>query len=654
TGTTVLTAPLPAGFRDAGQVHVLVTGEDPFADDLSPHDSSAQDDKDHFEDPADYDFSLAHFTDTQYLTEGAAGGTYDDWDGVAEESDVMAAEEQAIWQAAYRDTTQWIADNAVARKIAYTAHTGDIIENDYYDPLATGPDGQLLRPGLDEQVQRELEVSSQFQAILDDHGVVNQVIAGNHDDQLGAETGPDSRFSRTFSAARYYEASQQWPAGASYHSWDEETAADGTVTTPGRDNQNNYLLFSAGGLDFVAVGLSYGVTNAEAAWASSVFERYHDRNGILLSHDYLAPSTSPDGRGAKFSAPDGSMLYKRVVERNPNVFLVLAGHEHGVGTNVRSGVGVTVSHDVVELLADYQFYTVPAATLFPDLVDGSGDIDVDGDGDVDHAGTDRLQFGASFLRLLQFDVERSEMSVDTYSPHLDDFGATEFDIRGSQATPRYNGSEDNMVLPVDLNTRTTSFASDSLAVFVPTEEIGTDTVAAGETATTTWSGLEPGTSYGWIVSASSPDGGTAVAQPGVFRTGRVDATLRPEAARAAYGVAATVTVHVSGAAHPDGTVTLAEGATALGAAEVVDGIATVTVPAGLRPGTHTLSVDYSGGEALNPARTTTTLTIDAATATVTATAAPVRAGTAATVAVRVDGGDVRAEGSVEVREAGTV
>ncbi len=184
--STVLTAPLPGGYATGGAVHVLVTGEDPFADDLSPHDSSALGDKDHFEDPNSYDFAIAHFTDTQYLTEGAAGGTYDDWDGRSEPSDVETAAEQAIWQAAYRSETQWIADNAASRKIAYAAHTGDVIENDYYDPLARNDDGSLVRPGLNAQVDKELAISSEYQKILDDHGVVNQVIAGNHDDQLGA------------------------------------------------------------------------------------------------------------------------------------------------------------------------------------------------------------------------------------------------------------------------------------------------------------------------------------------------------------------------------------------------------------------------------------------------------------------------------------
>ncbi|GIG92669.1 carbohydrate-binding protein [Plantactinospora endophytica] len=609
--STVLTAPLEPGHRTGGTVHVLVTGEDPFADDLSPRDSSAQNDKDRFEDPATYDFALAHFTDTQYLAEGAAGGTYDDFDGRAEPSDIQTAEEQAIFAAAYRSQTQWIADNAAGRKIAYTAHTGDIIENDYYDPLAKNADGSLQRPGLNEQVDREFSRASEYQRVLDDKGVVNQVIAGNHDNQLGAETGPDSRFSRTFGADRYYQVARGWPAGAEYHAWDEVTNPDGSVT-PGRDNQNNYVLFTAGGLDFVAVGLSYGVTPEEARWADSVFKRYKDRNGILLSHDYLKPSTNPDGRGAAFSAPDGSPLYKLVVENNPNVFLVLAGHEHGVGTNLKTKVGVTVTHDVVELLADYQFYTVSAGELWPDLVDAAGNIDLNRDGKVDHKATDRLQFGASFLRLMQFDVDRAEMSIDTYSPLLENFGATEYDIRadGSQTTPRYNGAEDNLTLPVDITSRKTSFNTDSLAAYVPSGVIGTDEVPANGTATVNWGGLLPGTSYAWIVSARSADDGTAVAQPAVFRTAKGAPTVTVSPATVDWGTAATVTVRVAaGTAPVTGTVELREGSTMRGSATLANGAATFTLPVGLVGGEHRLTASYSGSELLDAAQGSGTVTV---------------------------------------------
>ncbi len=500
-GETVLNGMLREPFVDNGVVHVLVAGIDPFADDLAPRDESAAADKDHFEESADYDFSFAHFTDTQYLAEGAAGGTYDDWDGVNEPSDVQLAEERAIWAAAYEGTTDWIAANAASRKIAYTAHTGDVIENDYYNPLATDVGGNLLYPGLDAQVTREFDFTSAAQATLDDAGVVNQVIAGNHDNQLGNETGPGSRFNQWYGPDRYYDASQQWPAGTSYHAWDETTDGDGNTVNRGQDNQNNYVLFSSGGLDFVAVGLSYGVTQAEADWASTVFDRYPDRNGILITHAYIAPSGSPDGRGSSFSG-DGSRLFDAVVRENPNVFLVLAGHEHGVGTNLKTGVGVTVSHNVVELLADYQFYKVSARELWPELIDPSGNIDVNGDGTVDHRGDDQLQFGASWLRLLQFDVDRSEMSIDTYSPKFDNFGATEYDDRH-----RYNGAEDNLVLPVDLTTRTTTFTTDGLTVVTPTETvIGEATAHSGWPASVEWSGLTEGEVYAWVADSRTAGG----------------------------------------------------------------------------------------------------------------------------------------------------
>lgn len=91
-----------------GTAAVLVTGEDPFADDLTNEVADALEDPD--------DFAIAHVTDTQYLAEGAA-------------EDAYSEEQQAIWADAYTDTLDWIVENADERKIEYVAHTGDIIEN---------------------------------------------------------------------------------------------------------------------------------------------------------------------------------------------------------------------------------------------------------------------------------------------------------------------------------------------------------------------------------------------------------------------------------------------------------------------------------------------------------------------------------------------
>ncbi|MFD1934507.1 metallophosphoesterase [Nonomuraea mangrovi] len=457
-GKTTLTAVVDQENVDEQQVHVMVTGEDPFADDIEPGDPNG------FADPATYDFSMVHFTDTQYISEGA----------VEQET----AEERAVWESAYSGIVNWIKDNKDQRKISYVAHTGDIIENN-------------IRKPADEATQRqvvgEFEVSSKQQRVLDEANIPNGVIAGNHDNQSGTENGPEAIYNKYYGPDRYQGASQGWQHGKYGGPWKEG------------DNQNHYDLFSAGGLDFVVVGLSYSVTREEAEWADSVFKKFSDRNGILLSHDYLVPSTNPDGRGTGFSAPDGSMLYKTVVEKNPNVFLILAGHEHGVGTNVKPKVG-QVGNGVVELLADYQFYTVSADRLGLTQIGG-------------YNPQDQLQFGASFFRMLQFNVKRAELTVDTYSPLLNDFGAGEFD-----PLRRYDGREDNMVLPVDLTSRTTSFQTDSLALYKPTRIIGKSTVTSGRVASVTWDRLKDDTAYAWFVTARSTGGGVTASEPSVFVT----------------------------------------------------------------------------------------------------------------------------------------
>jgi hypothetical protein len=172
---------------------------------------------------------------------------------------------------------------------------------------------------------------------------------------------------------------------------------------------------------------------------------------------------------------------------------------HGVGTNVKPEVG-QVGHGVVELLADYQAYTVTAEEL--------GLTEIGG-----YQPTDRLRFGASYLRLLQFDVERAEMSVDTYSPFLDDFGADEYD-----PALRYDPVADNMVLPVDITSRTTSFRTDSLALYNPIAVVGETTAASGGVASVEWSGLKPSTAYAWFVVARSAGGGETPSLPSVFVT----------------------------------------------------------------------------------------------------------------------------------------
>ncbi|GGD30880.1 hypothetical protein GCM10007231_33000 [Nocardioides daphniae] len=451
-GATVLRADLRPAHVHGGKVPVLLTAEDAFADDLD------EPVRDAFEKPDDYDFSIAHLTDTQYLSEGA----------VEQET----PEERARWKEAYTSATQWIADNAAGRKIAFAAHTGDIIEN--WHNATSGSN-----PAYRANAVEEFKVADEAQKILDDAGVVNSVLPGNHDNLYGTDTGPDALYNDWFGPERYeaLESRPSWGVhDASYHPW-----------KPG-DNSNSFNLFSASGLDFIVVNLGFGVDEEETAWANQVLEQYKDRNAIVQTHAHVTPSSNPDGRGGNLSY-DGNKVRNQVAAKNPNVFLVLAGHEHGVNIETVRNLGSKGNH-VVEMLADYQFYTVSAGQLGMTGMSG-------------YADDTRLQFGSSFFRLLQFDVDRAEVSVDTYSALLDEFGATEYDNN-----KRYNGHEDDFRLPVQLETRTNSLATDGLTVVRPTDEvIGTDTARSGWPAEVTWGGLEDGTTYAWYAVSSDASSG---------------------------------------------------------------------------------------------------------------------------------------------------
>lgn len=268
---------------------------------------------------------------------------------------------------------------------------------------------------------------------------------------------------------------------------------------------------------------------------------------MVMTHAHRKPSTNPDGRGAAFSH-DGSRVDQGVLQQHANVFLVLSGHEHGVDIEVRRDVG-TPGNNIVELLADYQFYEVSAEELGLTGIDNRNPDDM-------------LRFGSSFFRMLQIDVDSSEMAVDTYSPLLENFGATEYDDR-----QRYNGTEDDTRLPIQLEKRQTSFSTESVVVTTPTDEvIGVATARSGWPASVEWSGLTDGQTYAWYVVSRDAESGedlpTGEAQQmGVFTattagTDDVAPELTvPEAATIAAGEAFDPMAGVSATDNADGDLT---------------------------------------------------------------------------------------------------
>ena len=149
------------------------------------------------------------------------------------------------------------------------------------------------------------------------------------------------------------------------------------------DGNVYYMTLEAGDVPILVVSVTYGYEIKAQDWINQVCAQYADHYAILLFHSYLDP--------AGFSSV-GRYLFPGVVEKSPNVRLILCGHEHG---------------------EKYK----------PDPVDDDGDGAPDRIVqqllyDFQDEGTDAV----GFLRMLTFDTNADTIDVVTYSPYLDKYG----------------------------------------------------------------------------------------------------------------------------------------------------------------------------------------------------------------------------------------
>lgn len=296
------------------------------------------------ENPDAYDVAVSHITDTQYLTES--------------------------YPEVYATITSWIAANAEGRKIEFATHTGDLTQN-WVDP----------EQQIDRAI-REFERASAIQRILDDAGVPNSVLPGNHDSLRGADLG---LFNEYFGPSRY--ADEPWYGGS--------LAPD--------DNSANYSTFEAGGARFLMLSLPYAFDDAELDWAEEVVTAHPGHNVILSTHEHVTPETRESAATRSTSSrwvSRGQQLWERVVAPHRNVVVVLSGHFHGLGRITTENAGGIPGHTVTELVADYQEFRT-------------------------HTG----ERATGFQRMLQVDVAAGAIAVDTFSLRLEASAGYEYDYR---------------------------------------------------------------------------------------------------------------------------------------------------------------------------------------------------------------------------------
>lgn len=239
----------------------------------------------------------------------------------------------------YYAMTSFLRDNQDALHLAYIINTGDLV--DTVDSAS------------------EWDVADQAQSMIDE--IPNGVLAGNHD--MGAPVGYET-FCARFGEKRYRD--KPWYGGSF------------------ENNRGHYDLITIGETQYLFVYMGFEPSGKAIKWAGGVFREYPDRIGVLCLHDYYTKQLT--------LSDDGKKWYSRVVQKTPNLYMVLCGHKYGAYCFPESfdddGDGKD-DRTVYQLLFNYQ----------ASLRDGGG----------------------GYLRLIQINEAAGTMHHLTYSPFLNDF-----------------------------------------------------------------------------------------------------------------------------------------------------------------------------------------------------------------------------------------
>jgi hypothetical protein len=286
------------------------------------------------------DFTVIVIPDTQYYTGLMYGGTNE----------------------IYKAQMQWIVSHLVSDNIVFVEGVGDCVQNgDMYQNEWKRADTSVKI--IEDPVSTQLSF-----------GVPFGMNIGNHDQSpVGNPNGTTNYFNQYFGIARF--------SGRPYYGGHYGTT-----------NDNNYCLFSAGGMDFIVINLEYSPTQDPAvlAWANGLLQANSSRRAVLGSHYFINADSSWGSQG--------SAVYN-MAKTNPNVFLMLCGHqdEEARRTDIYQNRAITT------LLSDYQA---------------------------------RTNGGNGWMRIMRFSPATNTISVKTYSPWLNQY---ETDAN-SQFTINYNMS----------------------------------------------------------------------------------------------------------------------------------------------------------------------------------------------------------------------
>lgn len=264
----------------------------------------------------------------------------------------------------------WIVKNRNLLNIQYVIHLGDITNNNK---------------------EYAWEVASKSFKILENEGIPFSIVYGDNDMK-----NPDKNYydgtrhtellNRYFPVSRFNKPDSWWKGG-----FYEAEKID-----------NYYCLFNYKDNKFMIMNLEIAPRSAVLNWADNIIFQNASRKVIIVTHDYLDKngnrlddlnSFGMDGRDeeGKLKGNNAETVFKKLIKKNPNIFMVLCGHKEGTfqkKVKIKNSQDSEETRKVFEILTDFQ--------------------------DEKIKGTDEKS-GKGLLRVLKFYPEKNKIVLSTVS-----------------------------------------------------------------------------------------------------------------------------------------------------------------------------------------------------------------------------------------------
>ncbi|WP_233125423.1 LamG-like jellyroll fold domain-containing protein [Corynebacterium sp. NML 120412] len=220
--------------------------------------------------------------------------------------------------------TEFLAKHHEDLNTQFVAHLGDVVDQ--------------------ANVRNSWDISSEAMKPLEDAHLNYSILPGNHDYfMFDGEDGP-SAFEEYFPEER---AKQNATFQARHQSTGIHDGGDG-YGFPGQKTDSEYHIFEAEGQQYLLLALGFRAPDDTLDWAQQVIDEHPDLPVILTAHEISG--IGGDG-STYFTKEYGEHLWDKLIRKNDQIFLTIAGHHHGAGYHVKKN---DAGHDVINILQDYQ------------------------------------------------------------------------------------------------------------------------------------------------------------------------------------------------------------------------------------------------------------------------------------------------------------